>query len=161
MLQRQQIIDEYKLNETITMSLVQTIPAERFTEQPQGIRNHPAWILGHLRVSEDTAYQMLTGKRLCNEHELEIFKIGSMPNSNPKHYPDKTTLIEQYLDMHKKMSNAIMEASQETLDSPMPIERIQDRFPTIGTFLLHVTTSHEGYHLGQMSTWRRAARLAP
>ncbi|QDU32714.1 DinB superfamily protein [Poriferisphaera corsica] len=161
MISTKQLIEELQLNERLAMGLIDTIPAERFTEQPMGIRNHPAWILGHLRVSENTVYGLLTGgKSVCSEEEIAKFKVGSEPIADASMYPEKTELVEGYLEMHRLLIGALEDALPEVFTKKMDVERLISRFPTYGMFLVHVLAGHEGYHLGQLSTWRRVAGLA-
>ena len=37
----------------------------------------------------------------------------------------------------------------------MPVERWQQKFPMVGSVLGYLLIHHEGYHLGQLSAWRR------
>ena len=41
----------------------------------------------------------------------------------------------------------------------LPIRFLLRHLPTVGDLLAHLLTTHSAYHLGQLSTWRRAAGL--
>ncbi|QQE10737.1 DinB family protein [Planctomycetota bacterium] len=161
MISVEQLLQAYELHKNITISLIDTIPAERFTEQPEGIKNHPAWILGHMVVAENNAYKLITGKSICSDEENELFTVGSEPVGDAGLYPDKTALVEKYLEMHRLLSEALEDCLSEVFAREMPVERLKPRFPTLGTFFVHVCSGHEGYHLGQMNVWRKVTGLAP
>ena len=93
MISVEQLLQAYELHKNLAISLIDTIPAEKFTEQPCGICNHPAWILGHMRVAENAAYQLITGKSVCSDEEIELFTVGSVPVADAEMDPDKTTFV--------------------------------------------------------------------
>ncbi|WP_432797900.1 DinB family protein [Poriferisphaera sp. WC338] len=161
MINIQTVFDEMNLHEQIALQFLEPIPEDRMTEQPNGLRNHPTWILGHLTAAHNAAISILTDISIRPESETALFAIGSTPHADPALYPDKQTLIDNYLDIHQHYIAAVTAASPEKLAAPSPLERHKGRFSSLAMFVLHVGTAHEAYHLGQLSAWRQATGIAP
>ena len=154
------IIKELELNESLAIKYITPIPPEFMAQQPPNLPNHPAWILGHLTISNNTAVQLITGVSIRPESERDLFAIGSTPQPAPSIYPDKQTLVDNYVEMHEHLVAAFNKVTHDMLAAPPAIERLQKNFPTLGLFLLHVSTAHEAYHIGQLACWRQATGLA-
>jgi len=46
-----------------------------------------------------------------------------------------------------------------TLTRPMPVPRWAEKFPQVGSIMSYLLIHHEGFHLGQLSAWRRVRGL--
>ncbi|QDU32712.1 DinB superfamily protein [Poriferisphaera corsica] len=157
---KQLLIDEFKMCERFVLALIDTIPSERFTEQPGKQVNHPAWTLGHLAVTADMAVGLLRGESLLPARYKALFDYGTKPSHEPGKYPSKKQLLEDYLRTHQSLLATVQATSDEKMMSEMPIEELRSFFPTYGHLIMHVMSGHEETHFGQLTGWRKAAGIS-
>jgi hypothetical protein len=155
----QSILHSIGMNEFYAQALINDIPAERFCEQPGAVRNHPAWNVGHITLGLDGAAVALGLESQVPEQWQALFGQGSMPTSKAADYPDKETLLKTFNDQLARVKQAIPEQLPAKAADQNPFERIRDFLPTVGDFVVFVTTVHPAVHLGQISSWRREAKL--
>ena len=60
---------------------------------------------------------------------------------------------------YQRIVDAVKAASPESLARDFPNPRLRATLPTVGMAMVHILTSHQGVHLGQLSAWRRAQEL--
>jgi hypothetical protein len=136
--------------------LVADIPDEKLADQPVAsiVMNHGAWTLGHLAWAFDNGVGMLGGPK-----KLEAWKPivgqGSIPVADRSKYPPKEELLAALKESQTRALDALLAASPETLGTPSN-ERIRHIFPTTGSGIVGLLSTHQGNHLGQLSAWRRA-----
>jgi hypothetical protein len=66
------------------------------------------------------------------------------------------------LEGYRKVAEVLPQVSDELLAQDNPMEgRMRELFPKIGIALNFLCNNHLMMHLGQISTWRRAAGLGP
>ncbi len=135
---------------------VEDVPDQKMCEQPGGIKNHPAWVLGHLALSCDNACKMLGQEGKAASQWEEMFNFGTTPTADRSKYPDKTVLVKALEQGHTALAKAYEDAPDSVLNQPLPMEEIRPMFPTVGDFILLLMTGHEGMHLGQIMAWRSA-----
>ncbi|MBZ0171879.1 MAG: hypothetical protein K8E66_05820 [Phycisphaerales bacterium] len=63
--------------------------------------------------------------------------------------------------VHEELATEFESVSGDVLASPFPVEAWRDDFPTLADAAVYVMAHHEGYHLGQITQWRRAAGFGP
>ena len=129
--------------------------------QPNGIMNHPAWVIGHLTH----ACQLLGGAiglpLWLPNNWAERFGTGSVPVANAARYGTKTSALETLGDAQSRITAAVAKLTDTSLDAPFPEESYRDVFPTIRHALTQVMVGHTANHIGQVSVWRRAMGLRP
>ncbi|MFO0950957.1 MAG: DinB family protein [Isosphaeraceae bacterium] len=137
------------------------IDADRFCVQPAPGLNHPAWILGHLAVVSDGTIRLLGESRVLPREWGKLFGPGTNPSTDPALYPSKDELVAAWTTAHERMETAAAKATAELLAEPHGVDfaNLKVTLPTKGDLVTHVMTSHEGFHLGQLSTWRRLAGM--
>lgn len=144
-------------NTSLLERMIGDIPAERMCEQPAGLPNHPAWILGHLAF---VRFALLKQLGVDNgdfpEAWVPLFGRGSTPCSEDKKYPGKEELWDAFKRLQNVTIESIMALTPKQLAEPHSIESLKEPFPTIGDLLLQMLTAHDGLHVGQLSDWRRA-----
>ena len=86
---------------------------------------------------------------------------GSECVSDRSIYAKKDELLSVLDRVHTDLASAFESVSDDVLASPFPVEEWRDFFPTLADAAVYVMTHHEGYHLGQITQWRRAAGLCP
>lgn len=140
--------------------LVKDVPEERMAEQPHGVPNHPAWVIGHLAATNDFFLKVALGQpTTLPESWGKLFGPGSSPTTDRAIYPAKAELLDALVKTCERLSAALQTVSEEELNQPNPVEKMASRFPTKGDVLAFIATSHAAMHLGQVSSWRRAAGL--
>ena len=153
------ILHSFAMNLHYANGLIKDIPESRYAEQPAGVPNHPAWVLGHLALSADFALFLLGEKPLCPESYKPLFDNGSKPTTDLSQYPSKTELLTKLTEAHAAVAAALTKAPDSLLAAPLPMEGMRKYFPTNADAIVFLLTAHEGTHLGQLSSWRRANGL--
>jgi hypothetical protein len=162
---RPQILSLYASTLADAERLVGDVPCERFAELPYADAKHPAWVLGHLALGSGMMIGCLRG----NAEDLGGVPGAWMDACAPGKpivgdralYATKDELLDALLAVHTTLAGAFESASDAALAAPFPIEAYRDYFPTNADAAVYLMAHHEGYHLGQMSQWRRAAGFGP
>ena len=151
------ILHAYAFNLGYARKLVGDVPDERMAEQPAGIPNHAAWIIGHLANTCDFAGQQLGLDPISPNQWAERFGNGSVPVADRSKYPAKAALLKALEDGHARVAEALGKADPKALEAENPVEGLRPAAPTVRDLLTFILTTHEAIHLGQLSAWRRAA----
>ncbi len=154
------ILGEFAFQRQYISMLVDDIADEKMTAQPGGVVNHPAWQLGHLAQSFDSFAQILGCPRTLDAAWEKQFGPQSIPSADRSAYPSKAELIRILDDRRTILAEAFARASSDDLAKPNPIPHAAALFPTVGVFMLFGMIFHEGTHLGQLASWRKAAGMA-
>ncbi|MEX2213081.1 MAG: DinB family protein [Phycisphaeraceae bacterium] len=125
------------------------------------VKNHAAWIIGHLVWVADKATmgRCLAQPGTIDEAWNPLFGGKSEPSADTSLYPDKAALMGLYEDAVNRIAAYLKTCDASLLHRATPDEAFRKRFPTIGFALMHVMVGHEMLHLGQLSAWRRALGL--
>jgi hypothetical protein len=140
------------------------IPDDKFTHAAVASANHPAFIVGHLSLYPNRIFTLIGRKDLIVERPgwPEMFQAGSPCHADVSKYPSKDTLVNAMLEGYRKVAEVLPQVSDELLAQDNPMEgRMRELFPKIGIALNFLCNNHLMMHLGQISTWRRAAGLGP
>jgi hypothetical protein len=129
--------------------------------QPTPGTNHPAWILGHLAVSTDYALRSLGEQPVFPEDWHKKFGMGSSLMMERSAYPTKAELVAAIESGYERANRAAQNAANERLQRPNKVEFLKSALPTIGDVVAHLLTTHVGFHLGQLSMWRRQMGFKP
>jgi hypothetical protein len=131
------------------------------TAQPNGIVNHPAWILGHLAYASQLLGGVVGLRAWLPADWPERFGTGSVPVADAGRYESKADLLAILRDAQARMTEAVERADDAYLDRVFPVESYRDVFPTIRHSLTQVLVGHASFHVGQLSVWRKAMGLPP
>jgi hypothetical protein len=143
-------------NTNLLERMIGDIPPERMCEQPPGLPNHPAWILGHLAfVRFAMTKQLGIESSDFREEWAPLFGRGSTPCSEDNKYPGKDELWDAFKRLQSTVMERVVTLTSEELAQPHTVEPLKAPFPTLGDLLLQMLTSHDGLHAGQLSDWRR------
>lgn len=135
--------------------LVDPLPDERLAEQPAGGVNHPAWVVGHLAIAADFGLRFCGAPTVCPADWSALFNPGSTPVADRSKYPSKAELLAAYDQAHQRLTAAVPTTDPGPWAAPNPIGFLRPGLPTVGDLLGHILSTHEAFHLGQVSTWRR------
>ena len=150
----------YALVVNLCRSMAADIAEEKMTSQPATGMNHPAWILGHLAVTTDSAVRIVGGTPVCPEDWRAKFGPGSSVIADRGAYPSKSELLAAFEAAHARVMEGMASVTEEHLSRPQPSRFFRAELPTLGDMLLHLITTHPMLHLGQLSAWRRAMGLS-
>mgnify|MGYP001014330045 CR=1 FL=1 len=135
--------------------LVSDVPEEKMAALPAAGMNHAAWVLGHLAWTCDFGMFLFGHGPALDETWVRRFDNNSKPESDSASYPNKTALLSALEAGHTRLVEAVKKAAPDNFARPLPFEDFRAAFPTVGDITLHLLTSHEAGHLGQLSAWRR------
>ena len=154
---RQGVLASYKANGDYAERLVADLSPEEMTSQPvAGVTmNHPAWVLAHLAAYPPVLLAMIEG-RTPDDPAGHQYGKNSRPLESASEYPPKDALVAHFLTVRHRLAEAFDGAEDDRIAGPVTLERWQERFPSIWHAAVHLMTTHEATHLGQLSAWRRA-----
>jgi hypothetical protein len=157
------LLDIAKFQRGYLSMLVDDIPDDRFAEQPAGVRNHPAWQVGHLAWAFDGIGAAFMGKSpVVDPSWKDRFGQGSVPTNRRADYPSKAELVRTYDERRHALAHAFEGASLEHLAKPNPVEGLSKLgLNTLGHLALFGLVTHEATHLGQLASWRSATGMVP
>lgn len=123
--------------------------------------NPPSWIIGHLTVSADYALKIMGQPTLVAKNWHVMFGPGSSPMKHLDKHPGRAELLAAYEAGHEAVLTALPNVELEAMKAPSFFEPLIKDLPTMGDLLTHLLTSHEGFHVSQLSACRRAGGLSP
>ena len=156
-----EVLNSYCLTLNYLRRLVGDVPDGELVRQPNGVVNHPAWVIGHLTFSCQALGGELGLAAWLPAAWEGRFGTGSVPTSDPSAYPPKSELLAALADGQARVSQRLSELGDAGLAAPLPDECYRAVFPTVGHAVVHILTGHAAVHVGQVSVWRRAAGYPP
>ena len=147
----------FAFHQSFAHLLADPVPAGRFAEQPAAGVNHPAWVVGHLTFAADFGLKLCGAEPVSPAGWADLFGIGSTPVADLGTYPAKAELLAAYDLAHQKLTAAAPLADPAALAKPQPLDFLQPHISTLGELVAHILSTHEAFHLGQLSTWRRVS----
>lgn len=155
-------LTQYAWQLQILESVLQDVADEDMTKQPIVNGNHPAWLVGHLAVASENIFKMTGHAPLLPESVRTLFNRGTQPVGDRSLYPSKAELIDYLRQVHSAVAAVLPQVPRELLVRPNPLPVVQlQSLPTVGNLIMHLLTTHEAFHLGQLSAWRRAMGYPP
>jgi len=145
----------YTLSEAQRM--MDAVPCERCAEMV-GTSKNAAWLIGHLAVAADMM-NMFAGGEMTLSSWHDLYAPGKEPKPDRSLYPKKAELMETLAERHAAVDKHVVTLTQSDFETPLPLEKYREFFPTIGHAAVYFMASHEMYHLGQLSVWRNAAGI--
>lgn len=152
-------------------SLLKDITAEKFARKPVvgGTTidlNHPAFNYGHLALYPKRLLALLGVETAAVQVPPtwdELFKNGAPCHDDPEGtiYPRMEEITRKFFHGYDTAFELLPKVQDAVFFAPSTEERIRSRFPTNGSFVVHLLTSHVNQHLGQISGWRRCMGLGP
>jgi hypothetical protein len=144
-------------NHSLLERMLADISADQFCQQPPGLPNHPAWLVGHLAFVRVAMLKQLGDTPTeFPEAWLPLFGRNSTPNDELANYPSKTELWDVFSRLQQMAITRVMALTPEQLEQPHGIETFKKSLPTLGDLILQMLVAHDGLHVGQLSDWRRA-----
>ena len=156
-----EVLNSYRLTLDYLKRLVADLPDERLADQPHGVVNHPAWIIGHLTHSCEAIGGELGLSPWLPEDWSRKFGTGSVPTADRCAYQSRADLLAALMDAVARVSDRVVALGDSGMEAPLPDQRFREMFPTVGHAVVHILTAHAAVHVGQVSAWRRAAGYPP
>jgi len=123
--------------------------------------NHPAWVIGHLTFVCEMLGAAIGLSPWLPADWAERFGPGSVPKSDASLYESRDQALERLSEAQSRITRAVEQLDESRLNEAFPDEQYLDVFPTLRHFFTQVLVGHAGFHIGQVSVWRRAIRLPP
>ena len=142
------------------LALLADVTEDQFVLRPGGAMNHPAWILGHVSLYHPAAVALLAGQTFDDPKDNQLFGFaGQGPVEDATVYGGKRAMLERFAAGHESVAQALLSAPPEAFVRAPSLPRWAATYPTVEFMLPDLLIFHESMHLGQISTWRRAAGL--
>ena len=151
----------YRGNLAIAQMLVADVTDAQMVQPPLPRMNHAAWILGHLTMPRLWLKEELQLAANVPAHWPELFMPGSTPVADAAKYPSKAELLAAPQETHVLLEAGLRKLPEAVWSQPQENERLRRLFPLKGDSLLGLITTHESFHIGQLSAWRRAMGMKP
>ena len=129
--------------------------------QPNGIQNHPAWVIGHLTHACQELGGVLKLPKWLSSNWAERFGTGSLPVADASRYETNDNALAILGDAQSRVTHAVEQLDDSRLDQLFPDESYHLVFPTIRHAITQVLVAHTANHIGQLSVWRRAMGMPP
>jgi hypothetical protein len=144
-----------------TLALISDVPDDGICLQASEGEQHPAWILGHILLSDVYLLSLLGVRSLSKDFAvlLRAHGPGAVPEPFVDNYYSKSALVDRLEDTGLARREAIKSLSASDLARPLPDVALVKAQPTIGHHL-HSLVFHEGHHCGQLSAWRKSHGIA-
>lgn len=142
--------------------LVANMPEDALHRPVAGAVNPPAYVLGHLAISNDFTLQILGQPTVCPPEWHEAFGPGSSPAKMKIAYPSKQELLTAIATGHARVCEAVKTASPEALAQPQSFPFFKGTpIKTLGDCVALLMTTHFSLHIGQLSLMRRQLGQPP
>lgn len=151
--------------------LLDGIEPGRFARLPEGKvglipTNHPAWVYGHLGLYGTYLCTMVGHEDAAQRCAApdgwdKLFGHGSPceDDADGSRYPDRDAILAQLRSSTAVAAEALRDADDAVFEQENPVERMRERFPTVGIATTFLAGSHAMMHYGQVSAWRRIEGL--
>ncbi|MGE0043656.1 MAG: DinB family protein [Vicinamibacterales bacterium] len=143
-----------------TLSLVADVPDDAMGRQLAPGEPHPGWLLGHLLLADTYLLFLLGVEPLPGDFQAQLERYGpaSAPTAGTLH-DSRDQLVHRLRHTHERRLARIRSMTDAELARPLPDAYLAQAQPTIGHHL-HSQVFHEGYHAGQLASWRKAHGFA-
>ena len=127
--------------------------------QPNGIANHPAWVVGHLAFTCQMLGEVIGVPPWLPAGWEKRFGPGSVPVADVAAYETKEQALAILTDAQSRITRGVKALDDAQLDQPFPDPSYLYVFPTVRHALTQVLVGHTSMHVGQLTVWRRAMAL--
>ena len=74
-------------------------------------------------------------------------------------YPSKDEITTALFESRQRLLEEVKNQSESVLKQPFPQVMYSELFPTLGHALNYGMNVHTAFHVGQLTSWRRAMKL--
>lgn len=139
-----------------TLALVADIPPEAMQLQAVPGEKHPAWLLGHLLLADTYLLVLLGVEPLADDFPslLRLYGPASAPATGAAR-ESRDQVVDRLSRANAARVARVRAMTDRELAQPLPDALLARAQPTWAHHL-HSLVYHEGYHAGQLSSWRKA-----
>lgn len=134
---------------------ISEIPVEQMFTATPPLANHAAWQVGHIAVTLNFGLKVLGQELVVEKSWGVMYGNGSTPSNDPTNQPSAAQLIGTMNLVQKKLVDSFLHADESVLQAENTIERLRERYPHNGDFVVFLLTAHAGMHFGQIATLRK------
>ncbi len=163
------IADSAAMGVAYAERLLKGIPAAQFARfaevNGKVIRsNHPAFIIGHLSLYPSRVITELGGDAGAVAPSSQYDSLFSaaatcVDDTDGSVYPAMDEITEKFFAAQQAAIETLRATDDAVFTAENPLERMRDKFPTIGSMHAFYMGGHVMMHMGQLSAWRRAAGM--
>jgi hypothetical protein len=155
---RQHTLHLLKFVRETSSAFLSGIPDDKLTHQSCPTDNHPLWVMGHI-VTCDEWFGSILGIRGTEAPRSwdAIFGTRSTPTSDRSIYPPLHEVRERF-DTSRQLIIEWLEAAAED-QLAVPLTEPTHGFASGPIDLLLKAAWHEGWHMGQVASARKALNL--
>src|SRR5688572_18388801 len=143
-----------------TLALVADVPREAMQLQAVASERHPTWLLGHLLLADTYLLSLLAAEPLADDFPSLLEHFGPTSTPAQAHVDSAPQLIDRLRRTHAVRLARVGTMTDRDLGQPMPDALLAQAQPTLGHHLYGLVF-HEGYHSGQLSSWRKTHGFTP
>lgn len=127
--------------------------------------NHPSFIYGHLSLYPARIVSEAGGNAspiVASDHFQKVYAASAQCEDDPDGtlYPPMDAVLSTFFDGHQAAIDQLRATGDDVFQQPNPLDRMRERFPTLGSMHTFYAGAHMMMHLGQLSAWRRMMGLA-
>lgn len=153
------VIHSFSFNLEFLCEQVSDVSEDQMVAQPNGIANHPAWVLGHLTFSCQAIGCEIGLDEWLPETWAAMYGTGSVPQPDRVCYPPTRESLFSLERARNKVTQAVRRLSDRELDQPLPDESFRKVLPTVRHAVTQILVAHTANHVGQITLWRNAMQL--
>lgn len=155
---RQHAVNVLKFARQVSSDFLSGIPEDKLTYQSCPTDNHPLWVMGHL-ASTDAWFAGIVGVKGARfpEEWQKLFGMGSTPSSDRSIYPPLAEVREVF-DKNRQLLIEWLEGATDA-QLAMPLSKETHGFALDPIDFLIKGAWHEGWHMGQVASVRKALGL--
>ncbi len=134
------------------------IPDDQMLFRPTPYSNPALWILGHLALTADSAAARLGAEARFPKASAPLFQRTSDPEAlaAATDLPTRAELLSILTAAAEQIAARLPKVPAEALAQPHGVPFLADSpAKTVGDVLLHVLTTHLGFHTAQLALIRR------
>ncbi|MAI67337.1 MAG: hypothetical protein CMJ26_05625 [Phycisphaerae bacterium] len=150
-----------ELTQGIMHMICNDIESSKFADRLGTTINHPAFVLGHLAYYFGVCIEILGGTCSFHEGEKELYEHGVDCLDDASAYPTKQECIAQYEGRLAQAIQFIASCDIEVFELSTDGRAFEGRLDTLAQVASFMLAVHPGFHLGQLSAWRRVAGMNP
>jgi hypothetical protein len=138
---------------------IANVVSGKMTTQPNGIMNHPAWVLGRLTFGCQTLGGEFGLPPWLPASFAERFGTGRIPVADSRLCEPRDEAIAMLDAAANRISSAVIQLASAQPDLPLPDEKVRVPPPTVRHAIRQVLVAHPANHIGQLTLWRQATGL--
>ena len=154
------ILHNFAYSLDFVRELVADLSDDQMVLQSEHIKNHPAWVIGHLTFSCQALGGEIGLNRWLADDWGKRFGMGSVPVADTTAYESKSRSLAVLANAQSRIAEKVLALSPKQLEQPLPDENYHEDLPTTLHAISQILIAHTAYHVGQTVIWRREVGLS-